>query len=166
MPEFHLDRSGDVSGVTCRDLNDVETGYIEALFFTEEGDGEPGTDNESGLWRKYEDSEGGEWVSDFGFSDLAPEALDRIRADCRQFMETPAYKAFDAWRDADDSPDTSPASDEQVGHDLWFNRNGHGVGFWSRPDHYYGPHADALEAAAKALGEVWPYVGDDGSVHL
>ena len=38
---------------------------------------------------------------------------------------------------------------QDVGHDLWLSRNGHGSGFW---DHDY-EHLDELHEAAKSLGE-------------
>ena len=39
----------------------------------------------------------------------------------------------------------------QLGHDLWFTRNGHGVGFWDRPK-VYGEHADIFTGMARAQG--------------
>jgi hypothetical protein len=173
MSEFILDTSGHVGGqrreatdkswfiepfnMRFRDLTGVQQGYIQALFFTE---------NELGTTAEDHDPETQSALpGDAGFDDLAPEFLTEIRADCDRFEETPAYKAFAAWRDDDDSSDTNPATDEQIGHDLWLTRNGHGAGFWDRPEHYYGPHQDALDAAAKAFGSVDVYVGDDGRVH-
>lgn len=44
-------------------------------------------------------------------------------------------------------------TDEQLGHDLWFTRNGHGVGFWDRPKLYGAAKADVLTAMAQAMGE-------------
>lgn len=41
----------------------------------------------------------------------------------------------------------------QVGHDLWFTRNGHGVGFWDRPEVYGEENARILSLMAKAMGE-------------
>jgi hypothetical protein len=39
----------------------------------------------------------------------------------------------------------------QLGHDLWYTRNGHGVGFWDRPE-IYGEHADIFTGMARAQG--------------
>ena len=39
----------------------------------------------------------------------------------------------------------------QLGHDLWFTRNGHGVGFWDR-EKFYGEHADIFTGMARAQG--------------
>ena len=55
---------------------------------------------------------------------------------------------------------------EQAGRDLWYTRNGHGVGFWDRDDDVYGPHADALCEVARAMGSVDLYRGDDGKLYL
>ena len=52
---------------------------------------------------------------------------------------------------------------EQIGHDLWLTRNGHGAGFWDRG---LGDRGDSLTAICKALGEVCTYVGDDGHLHI
>tara|TARA_A100001015_G_C14364012_1_gene471659 strand:- start:127 stop:459 length:333 start_codon:yes stop_codon:yes gene_type:complete len=42
---------------------------------------------------------------------------------------------------------------EQAGHDFWMSRNGHGVGFWDRPDSVYIPHIrDILENHAQKFG--------------
>ena len=45
---------------------------------------------------------------------------------------------------------------EGAGRDLWFTRQGHGVGFWDKSDDFYGSAEirDAMDAAASALGEV------------
>lgn len=57
----------------------------------------------------------------------------------------------------------SKLSDEQAGHDLWLTRNGHGAGFWDRGL----PAAidEELSNAARAMGSVDLYVGDDGKVY-
>lgn len=41
----------------------------------------------------------------------------------------------------------------QIGHDLWFTRNGHGVGFWDRPEVYGEENARILTLMARAMGE-------------
>lgn len=43
---------------------------------------------------------------------------------------------------------------EQAGHDFWFTRNGHGTGFWDRPE-VYGEHfAESFTEKAQSFGEV------------
>lgn len=170
MPEFHLDTAGVVNGaphvimpdgqkllaVGWAALDAFTQGYIEALFFTEN---EPGTDRserDDPEWaHRVEEGQQKDIPGDYGFSDLAPEALETILADCAAFQES--YGPM--WADGG-------ASDEQAGHDFWLTRNRHGAGFWDRPDDFYGEHAETLTDAAHAYGEVDAYVGDDGKVYL
>jgi len=49
-----------------------------------------------------------------------------------------------------------------AGHDLWFTRCGHGVGFW---EHKGNPAADRLDIAARSLGNLDLYLGDDALVY-
>lgn len=49
----------------------------------------------------------------------------------------------------------------QAGHDLWFTRVGHGVGYWEEK----GEAAERLDKAAKALGSVELWIGDDGWIY-
>jgi len=55
-------------------------------------------------------------------------------------------------------------TEEQIGHDLWLTRNGHGAGFWDRdlPD----GHGEILTKICKAMGGSDCYVGDNGKVYL
>jgi len=41
---------------------------------------------------------------------------------------------------------------DQAGHDLWLTRNGHGAGFWDRPDVYGEALAQELTRVAKSMG--------------
>lgn len=56
-----------------------------------------------------------------------------------------------------------PTGFEPAGHDFWLTRVGHGAGYWDGDL----PEAlgERLTQAAKAAGEVWPYIGDDGRVY-
>lgn len=56
---------------------------------------------------------------------------------------------------------TDDWTDEQIGHDFWLTRNGHGSGFWDRGL----PYGDELSAIAKTYGSCDLYVGDDGKVY-
>lgn len=53
---------------------------------------------------------------------------------------------------------------EQVGHNLWLSRNGHGTGFWDRGFH----HGDFLDERAKRMGTCDLYLSDqiDGILYL
>jgi hypothetical protein len=188
MPEFILDTTGVVdnvmlqgcveSGLTMQwsDLDAFTQGYIEALFFTAEGVDVPG----------YMTAEGDQDARPVGFSDLAPETLESIIADCQAFQRDASEALKVAYERSYD--------EAQAGRDFWFTRNGHGVGFWDRevlepegdewqatriPLDRWTPEIRAtrerlkaespgerLTIAAKAFGEVDSYLGDDGKVYL
>ena len=46
----------------------------------------------------------------------------------------------------------SPENIEQAGHDFWLTRNGHGVGFWDRPDVYGDRCAKMFTTVAASFG--------------
>jgi hypothetical protein len=48
---------------------------------------------------------------------------------------------------------------EQAGHDFWFTRNGHGVGYWDRPE-VYGEYTDLFTRLAKQSGTADAYFED------
>jgi hypothetical protein len=52
---------------------------------------------------------------------------------------------------------------EQVAHDFWLTRNGHGAGFWDRG---LGDLGTKLTDAAKVYGTVDVYAGDNGQLDL
>lgn len=56
-------------------------------------------------------------------------------------------------------------NDTDLAHDLWLSRNGHGSGFFDRPEKY-GLLTTTFQELAKSLGEQYAYVGDDGKVYL
>lgn len=104
------------------------------------------------LWSETDQSDdsGGEPLdSNYDASDLSPDALERIEADCAKFQA-------DNW---------DMISDDlgQAGHDFWLTRVGHGAGFW---DGDWPEHGDALTEACKRFGHVDVYVGDDNLLYL
>lgn len=46
---------------------------------------------------------------------------------------------------------------EQAGHDFWLTRNGHGTGFWDRPEVYGLTYANMFTDIAESFGEVDAY---------
>jgi len=80
---------------------------------------------------------------------LDANARAKVYQDCAEFLMNPkAREALDsgAW------------SAEQLGHDFWLTRNGHGVGFWDRGK---GDLGDALTEIAARYGEQNPWVYKD-----
>ena len=109
---------------------------------------------ECALWSTADEStpEGGEPLDqNYSASDLAPETLAEMASDCERFAKV--NEAF-----------IGDAPEYQVGHDLWLTRNGHGAGFWDRDADLYA-NQDALTEAARAMGEIYLYVGDDGLIY-
>ncbi len=112
------------------DLDRFIQAYIEALYFTDTGDDEqPDSDTE-----------------------LSPETLLDIQADCRSF-----------WRRAVHYVPASDMNPERAGHDFWLTRNGHGAGFWDGD--WPEPYAEILTKIAKAYDEMETYLGDDGLIY-
>jgi hypothetical protein len=108
------------------------------------------------LWADLEgpgDSGGGDPTMTPGR--LAPEATARCRADCAKFL-------------ADHAAEVELALEHQdagrIAHDLWLTRQGHGSGFWDGD--YPDDLGERLTRAAKAMGEAYPEVGDDGRVYV
>lgn len=54
-------------------------------------------------------------------------------------------------------------TEQQLGHDLWLTRNGHGAGFWDRD---LGELGRQLSNACKTFGSCDVYVGDDGLIYF
>ena len=83
---------------------------------------------------------------------LQPSTLAWLREELSGFRESFAKEL-----------EATEASDAQNGHDLWLTRNGHGAGYWDRG--YDDKVSDAITDAAKSLGSVDWYVGDDGLIY-
>jgi len=52
---------------------------------------------------------------------------------------------------------------EQIGHDLWLTRNGHGVGFWDRG---LGDVGEKLSDIARNMGEKHVFWGEEGKIEI
>lgn len=95
---------------------------------------------------------------EIGDADFAPETLETIKADCDKFLNL--YGA---------EIESSMASIEQAGHDFWFTRCSHGVGFWDRPELYGDDLAEKLTNAVgygTEFGNLDVYRGDNGLVYF
>ena len=106
------------------------------------------------LWSSTDnaDDSGGSPLDDnYSEADISPQTLAAMRKDVTAFV-----------KDNEALLDESGQSDEQIGHDFWLNRNGHGAGFW---DKGLGAVGDKLSHACKAFGGVDLYVGDDGMIY-
>jgi hypothetical protein len=119
-------------------LDSVVTAYIQcALWSSNDDDGEP----LDGLYEAW----------DFG-----DEAMTSMQEDCADFVE---------W--ANELPWQECWTAEQLGHDFWLTRNGHGAGFWDRYAVGIAAYVgDQLSTRAKTYGSSDVYVGDDGKLHV
>lgn len=77
----------------------------------------------------------------YSLCDIAPEAWESIRADCRAFV-------------AANAADLAELDASQTGHDFCLTRNRHGVGFWDRG---LGARGDRLTVSAHGFGESGEY---------
>lgn len=98
-------------------------------------------------------------------ADIAPETLERMRADCAKFIEQ-TRMVLDAVEALGVHGDTY----KTAGHDFWLTSNRHGAGFWDGDWDVEVPEASGevgkvLTNAAHAFGECDLYVGDDGLIY-
>ena len=100
------------------------------------------------LWSSTDD-EGTPLDSQYGLDDISSETLATMVKDCKDFQRKYGH-LFEG-------------NESQAGHDFWLTRNGHGAGFWDRPEVYGQRRADALSDAAQKYGEVYLYA-DGGRV--
>lgn len=107
------------------------------------------------LWAENDEStpQGGEPLDlNYSEADLSPLARATAWRECRNFQE--AAEGLIGSKKA------------QAGHDFWLTRNGHGAGFWDRPEIYGKQNAEILTRLAKVAGRQNAVVGDDRQIHL
>jgi hypothetical protein len=114
--------------------DDFVRGYVECIYFS--GTGEDGQPENN--------------------AKLSPQALQRIAKDCAEFKQIAALPLAHAYAH-------NQYDEAQAGRDLWFTRNGHGVGFWDRR---LGAVGDDLARDARSMGQCDAYAGDDGLIYL
>jgi len=88
--------------------------------------------------------------NDFTIYDFSEEDKDKVKEEIEWFID----KAGDS---------INVMTDDQLGHDLWLTRNGHGAGFFNRN---YPVHVeDMLNKLSEVLGHADIYVGDDDKIY-
>lgn len=103
------------------------------------------------LWSSGDINDAGEEFFFDGF-EVDVSVLERSERDCRKF-----------WAQAEEFVPAGLV--RQAGHDFAFTRNGHGTGFWDRPEVYGQDAADRLTELSHEAGEMELYLGDDGRVY-
>lgn len=128
---------------------EMVAGFLEAMIWAEV----PVTDDPNGP--DYDKT-----IEDLGYSvwDVSDEARALVTADCEKFIEVfkdenwDSLKLIEDWR--------------QVGMDFYFTRQGHGTGFWDRPQIYGKELGDRLTSITESLfNEIYAYV-QDGKVEI
>lgn len=76
-------------------------------------------------------------LDNFNLEDIHANAVTQALADCTKFVD----KAGDLLNEL---------TEEQIGHDFWLSRNGHGAGFFDRD---LGEIGDKLQELARKFGE-------------
>ena len=120
---------------------EIINGYKEAFIFAESA-----MDHE------------GNFVNDMTDYDFSDQAHQRIIHDVAAFCDANDAAISEAMSDG--------ASANQIGNDLHFTRNGHGVGFWDRPEIYTTNTANRLTNAAKLMPSVHAYIGEDNLIYI
>ncbi|WP_456718187.1 MULTISPECIES: hypothetical protein [unclassified Bradyrhizobium] len=117
---------------------------------------------EAALWSTMDSSDesgGDHFDANYSPEHIAPETLERIKADCARFQELYGHLLTD-----DNLRRRSEGSVEScAGHDFWLTRAGHGVGFWDGD--WEKSVGEILTAASKSFGEMELEIGDDGRIH-
>jgi hypothetical protein len=117
-------------------LDDFTEGYIEAaLWASVDDEGEPLSENYSEI-------------------DIAPDTLEEIKNDCKDFQESNEELLERAYEATGNSP-------SRAGFDFYLNRNGHGAGFW---DGHWDEFGDDLSELSDPYGTMDMYV-EDGTVY-
>lgn len=162
MPEFIIDTG---AGEDWRKLDAFEQGYVEAMFFTETCHDYTTEewDTEEARTAREEGHASGSIPSDMSTADLAPETVEKIKADCARFRASAAWQVW-AGDDIDASVRNSAPDDTQAGRDFWYTRNGHGCGFWDGD--WPEPHGAALAEACKPFANVDLVYGNDGKIYF
>lgn len=108
------------------------------------------------LWSSHDDN-GDSFDSKFDISDFSNDDRRKAQMDIKKFISKASRFLAQI--------DRSVYDEENIGHDFWLTRNGHGAGFWDRSELPEGI-GEALTKIATSFGESDVYTGDDGKVYL
>lgn len=117
-----------------RNLSAFTAAYIECIYFTSTG---PDDEMDPSV-------------------EMSKEAVDLAVSDCAEFQKL--AKAY-----LDEAYENHTYDEAQAGHDFWYTRNGHGVGYWDRGLDNLG---EVLSNIARSFGTCDAYAGDDGLLYL
>ena len=103
------------------------------------------------LWVEDYDEE----VKDKTIYDFSDNAKEQAKSEIEWFVDSCEYMTDDMFGNT---------MDEDIGHDLWLSRNGHGAGFFDRD--YTEEEEKTFMMLSKILGDVNIEIGDDGKIYL
>jgi hypothetical protein len=133
------------------DIDTFTVAYLQCVLFAE-------TDNS--------DDNGGEPLDrNYDLGDFTVQAIEVAKADCEKFQADnldDILKTPD-WHGSDSYTCEGYLGLECAGHDFWFTRNGHGVGFWDK-EYYTKEEKNRLTKAAEAFGECSLYITDSNEI--
>ena len=116
------------------DVQRMSDAYIEAIYFTDTGDADQ------------------------------PSATAGLSAQCRCEVHSTCSRFSASLREAPWPLQLDTLDAAQLGRDLWLTRNGHGTGFWDRPEIYGQATAELFTMVARAMGEHFAeFMTDDSS---
>jgi len=117
-------------------MDEFTKAYIECMLWSSTGDDEEPLDD----------------TIEANLDNFTKDAVRLIRKDCHLFQLVNA--------------ELIEGLDDKAGHDFWLTRNGHGTGFWDKPEIYGEENAKLLTVAAKNYGSCSPIICCDGKVDL
>jgi hypothetical protein len=106
----------------------------------------------AGLWATPDNDENEFLDGLYSLEDISLQALKSSIKDINTFM----LKAKDILKGLN-------ISNDQIGHDIFLTRNGHGAGFWDRG---LGETGEKLTLICDELKEVNLYAGDDKKIYI
>jgi len=112
---------------------DILNSYLEAALFT---DGEQ-------LENEYEDL-------DLSISNIDKNSINSAKKDIATFIKLAKKQA---------PTELESYNNDDLGHNIWLSRNGHGAGF-------FDDNNDTLQSIAEKLKEKLIYAGDDGKIYI
>jgi hypothetical protein len=132
----HIKKFENYDEKSEHNIDIILNSYLECVIFTEEGHQE---DNKNDPFE-------GKSIYDFS-DDSKIEAIEQI-----EWFVDAAGESLD------------DISDDSIGYNIWYTRNGHGVGFWDRG--YKKDVEDTLCHLCEVLGYADTWVGSNGKIHI
>ncbi len=120
---------------------------------------------ETALWSST-DPDGNPLDREFSVDDFSKSAQLQARNELERFL-TQAEEPILVFSDKmEELGKRLEFDDSDIAHDFWLTRNGHGVGFWDRPEKYGEDLAEILSELAAGAGERSVEPSEDGMLEF